>query len=259
MNKDRNFDDLADHFAQKIYGGLKGQIRLAVLTADLQDPLTALTKRLGRPLRILDIGAGLAQMSLHFAKQGHHATISDISANMIDYAKNSATGLDTHFVVCPYQELTSHTLPFEKYDVIFCHALLEWLENPADILPTFKRYLTDNGLLSLCFYNPTAPIYRNLIMGNFNHLQNPKPADKGSLTPNSPVDIDTVKSWLGDYQILTQSGIRTFYDYTVHKRGGLADPQAVIEMELKYRQTMPFCLMGRYIHLLVAPNSQAGH
>ena len=32
---DRNFDDLAERFSRKIYGGLKGNIRLAVLTADL--------------------------------------------------------------------------------------------------------------------------------------------------------------------------------------------------------------------------------
>lgn len=253
MNKDRNFDDLADHFAQKIYGGLKGQIRLAVLTADLQDPLTALANTLGRPLRILDIGAGLAQMSLHFAKQGHHATISDISANMIDYAKSTCPeygDLDLHFVVCPYQELPSHALPYQSYDIIFCHALLEWLGEPRATMAMFEHFLNDNGLLSLCFYNPASPIYRNLLMGNFNHLQNPKPADDGSLTPNYPVDIDTVKSWLGGYRIISQSGVRVFYDYTTHKQGGLANPQAIIEMELKYRQTMPFCLMGRYIHLI---------
>lgn len=251
---DRNFDDIADHFAKKIYGGLKGQIRLAALTADLEPVIETLTQKLGRPVRILDIGAGFAQISLHFAKLGHHATINDISINMIDYAKKETDGqwdeLDIKFIVCPYQELLQQALPYQKYDIILCHALLEWLGEPHAIMAMFEHFLDENGILSLCFYNPVAPIYRNLMMGNFHHLNHPKASDEGSLTPNHPVDLETVKSWLGGYRILTQSGVRVFYDYTTHKRGGLSDPDAILAMELKYRQVLPFSLMGRYIHLV---------
>lgn len=248
--KDRNFDDLAERFAKKVYGGLKGQIRLAVLKADLEPALTALSQRLGRKLRILDIGAGLAQMSLHFARLGHHTTISDISETMMTHAQHSCEADDTHFVVCPFQELPRHDLPYEQYDVVFCHALLEWLGDKDALMPIIERYLADGGLLSLCFYNPAAPIYRNLIMGNFNHLTNPKPADQGSLTPNHPVAYETVKGWLGNFRVVHESGIRTFYDYTVHKRGGLADAQAVIDMEVLYSTKLPYRLMGRYLHIL---------
>ncbi|MEE4463214.1 SAM-dependent methyltransferase, partial [Azotobacter chroococcum] len=43
---DRHFDDLALRFAEKIYGGAKGAIRLAVLQADLSEALPE------RPLRV---------------------------------------------------------------------------------------------------------------------------------------------------------------------------------------------------------------
>ena len=49
---DRHFDELATRFAEKIYGGAKGAIRLAVLQADLKEALPE------RPLRVLDVGAG---------------------------------------------------------------------------------------------------------------------------------------------------------------------------------------------------------
>ncbi|EVT87941.1 hypothetical protein Z046_27125 [Pseudomonas aeruginosa VRFPA09] len=58
---DRHFDELATRFAEKIYGGAKGAIRLAVLQADLAEALPE------RPLRVLDIGAGLGHMSLWLA------------------------------------------------------------------------------------------------------------------------------------------------------------------------------------------------
>lgn len=246
---DRNFDEIAEHFAQKVYGGLKGQIRLAVLEQDITDYLSKTTA----PLWVLDIGAGLAQMSLFLATQGHHCTINDISVAMLNKAQTRARelGIDEQitWLACPYQDLLGQ-LAGQQYDMILCHAVLEWLENPQQIIATIHSLLKKDGILSLCFYNPSAPVYRNLIMGNFNYLKNPKPADKGSLTPNHPVAYETVKEWLDNYQIITESGIRTFYDYTVHKRGGLVDTQAVIEMELKYARQMPFRLMGRYLHIL---------
>jgi S-adenosylmethionine-dependent methyltransferase len=53
---DRNFDDLADKFERKVYGGLKGDIRLAVIWRDLLSPVPQISH--GSHLRILDIGAG---------------------------------------------------------------------------------------------------------------------------------------------------------------------------------------------------------
>lgn len=243
---DRNFDDIADHFAHKVYGGLKGQIRLAVLERDLGEHLP------NRPLTILDVGAGLAQLSLNLAKH-HSVTINDISANMLAKAQASARelGVTPTFITCPYQELPTH-LNGQKFDVILCHAVLEWLSDPSQIMAFFENHLSDDGLLSLCFYNPASLIYRNLIMGNFYQLDKPKPADHKSLTPNHPVAYETVERWLLEkgYAILCKSGIRVFSDYAPLKRGGLTSPDDVISMEVKYSQTHPFWQMGRYLHVI---------
>lgn len=262
---DRNFDDIANHFAHKVYGSLKGQIRLAVLQRDLDEALAPLAARLGRALRILDIGAGLGQIGLHLAALGHELTLSDVSANMLAKAKAAADaqGLShrMRFIVGAYQALDTEI--HGQYDVILCHALLEWLAEPVAVMAFFERYLTAGGLLSLCFYNPAAPVYRNLIMGNFHHLKQPKAADTKSLTPNHPTSPETVHAWLSEYHyhIISESGIRVFYDYTVHKRGGLAHPEAVIDMELQYSRQLPFRLMGRYLHIIAqrhpTPSNQA--
>ncbi|MDV7213008.1 SAM-dependent methyltransferase, partial [Azotobacter beijerinckii] len=66
---DRHFDDLALRFAEKIYGGAKGAIRLAVLQADLAEALPE------RPLRVLDVGAGLGHMALWLDERGHRVTL----------------------------------------------------------------------------------------------------------------------------------------------------------------------------------------
>lgn len=253
--QDRNFDAISDHFAKKVYGGLKGRIRLAVLHHDIAEIVTQLSQALARPLKILDVGAGLAQISLSLA-DSHQVTINDISANMLALAKEYAANqhIDTdgiRFITCPYQALSSH-LADEKFDLILCHAVLEWLGEPEQIMDFFDHHLADDGVLSLCFYNPASLTYRNLVMGNFYQLNNPKTADNKSLTPNHPVAPEVVEEWLHQhrYQIMQQSGIRVFSDYTPLKRGGLTNEDAVVEMELKYSRQMPFRLMGRYLHLI---------
>ncbi|MFP3454743.1 methyltransferase domain-containing protein [Psychrobacter sp. SIMBA_152] len=261
---DRSFDAIADHFEKKVYGGLKGEIRLAVLRRDIFEYSSQMSEALGRPLRILDVGAGLAQIAIELAAQGHSVVINDISENMLEKAKANAEqidqALDITWYVCPYQAL-EETLGKEendKFDLIMSHALLEWLAEPAAVMDFFDQYLTDDGALSLCFYNPASFDYRNLIMGNFNLLDslldgNDYKADnKKSLTPNHPVAKEEVESWLKarNYQTVRSSGLRVFHDYSPLKRGGHNDPDAVIRMELRYSQLEPYKWLGRYLHIL---------
>ena len=259
MNQDRNFDDISAHFEKKIYGGLKGEIRLAVLRHDIFGWVKSWQQTHNRPLRVLDVGAGLAQISIELAKDGHDVTINDISANMLEIAKQNAgeTAQTIIWHTCPYQQLDDKLTG--KYDLILCHAVLEWLAEPKLIMDFFDRWLVDDraekGVLSLCFYNPASFVYRNLVMGNFNLLHNKDfKADNGSLTPNHPVAKDEVIAWIGDhhYQILHTSGLRVFHDYSPLKRGGHTNPQAVIDMEVAYSGQDPYKWLGRYLHFLVS-------
>lgn len=264
QRSDRSFDAIADHFEKKVYGGLKGKIRLAVLRRDIFEYTEQMRVRLGRPLRILDVGAGLAQLAIELASQGHDVVINDISANMLEKAKASAAKIEEElgisWYVCSYQELEDRLAEEGKFDLILCHALLEWLAEPAAIMDFFDKQLTDNGALSLCFYNPASFDYRNLIMGNFNLLDNTdyKADNKKSLTPNHPVAKEEVESWLTahDYQTIRTSGLRVFHDYAPLKRGGHNDPEAVVRMELRYSQQEPYKRLGRYLHILATRSSR---
>ena len=270
---DRSFDTIADYFEKKVYGGLKGDIRLAVLRRDIFAYTAQMSKELGRPLRVLDVGAGLAQIAIELAAQGHSVVINDISANMLEKAKASAAeidkNLDIRWYVCPYQEIedklaidelqnkdsmAKNTEKTAKFDLIMSHALLEWLAEPAAIMDFCDRQLAEHGALSLCFYNPASFDYRNLIMGNFNLLDNTdyKADTKKSLTPNYPVAKEEVESWLTThhYQTILTSGLRVFHDYAPLKRGGHNDPDAVIRMELRYSQREPYKWLGRYLHIM---------
>ena len=258
MDKDRNFDDLADKFERKIYGGLKGDIRREVIWRDL---CTTLPSVLGKSsLSILDVGGGLGHLSVVLAQAGHQVTYNDLSQAMGRKARGLAekNGVEDkiQWYLCPYQELPlKHG---QTFDLVLCHALMEWLVKPDLLLSQLARFLAPDGRISLTYYNENSLIYRNLIRGNFNVLQSQFHYDSGSLTPYNPMQPAQVTTWARESQLAIESisGIRVFHDYVTSIRGGHESAQAVLEQELHYSRLEPFKWLGRYLHCILGWDSQ---
>lgn len=250
MTKDRNFDDIAEHFEKKVALSRKGKLRRKVILRDLKPWFTERDS-----CEIIDVGAGLGQLAIHFAPE-HKVTYLDISEQMMLKAQKLAEASKLHQRIdwhhAPYQEF--FTANAKKFDVIMCHAVLEWVEEPDVLISGMASSLSDSGLLSLCFYNPAGRDMRNLVMGNFKLIERQpdyKP-DSGSLTPINPCRLEQVERWLLANQLSIQSlsGIRVFSDYVSHQRGGLAHEDEVEAMELKYSNQEPFNRIGRYLHIV---------
>jgi S-adenosylmethionine-dependent methyltransferase len=247
--KDRHFDELATRFAARIYGGSKGAIRLAVLQADLLEVLPQ------RPLRVLDIGAGLGHMALWLAQCGHQVTLAEPALPMLDGARERfvEAGMSATFIQASWQQLPA--LLQQPYDLVLCHAVLEWLAEPHAILPVLHQLTATDGWLSLAFYNRDALVYRNLLKGHFRKLrENLMAGEKQSLTPQTPLDPRELAAQLeGQWQVENQSGVRVFHDYMPAPFQGRADIPDLIEMELAYRRHPAFAGLGRYLHWLCRP------
>ncbi len=232
---DRHFDELATRFAEKIYGGAKGAIRLAVLQADLSEVLPQ------RPLRVLDVGAGLGHMSLWLARQGHEVTLAEPADPMLEGARAqfADAGLNATFIQAPWQEIESQVEG--RFDLVICHAVLEWLAEPQAILPVLHRLVAEDGWLSLAFYNRDALIYRNLLKGHFKKLRSQSYAGE-------------LAAQLAPYwQVETTSGVRVFHDYMPADFQARTEPAELIEMELAYRRHPQFAGLGRYLHWMCRP------
>lgn len=246
---DRHFDQLATRFAEKIYGGAKGAIRLAVLQADLIESLP------DRPLRVLDIGAGLGHMSLWLAERGHDVTLAEPAAPMLEGARQRFTdaGQTANFIQAPWQALPD--ILTERYDLVICHAVLEWLDEPFTILPVLHQLTEPDGWLSLAFYNRDALIYRNLLKGHFRKMRkNTLAGEKQSLTPQEPLDPRELAAQLGPlWRVETQSGVRVFHDYMPVEFQARAELADLLEMELAHRRHPAFAGLGRYLHWMCRP------
>ncbi len=246
---DRHFDELATRFAEKIYGGAKGAIRLAVLQADLAEVLPQ------RPLRILDVGAGLGHMALWLAERGHQLTLAEPAEPMLEGARArfADAGLEATFIQAPWQALTQQL--DEPYDLVVCHAVLEWLAEPASLLPVLHRLTAQDGWLSLAFYNRDALVYRNLLKGHFRKLRsNELAGEKQSLTPQTPLDPRELAAQLeAQWRVESKSGVRVFHDYMPREFQAKVDLAQLLEMELAHRRHPAYVGLGRYLHWLCRP------
>jgi S-adenosylmethionine-dependent methyltransferase len=253
---DRNFDDLAHRFKRNVYDRLKGDIRLEVLNRDLFEFLPELDPQHPdfQPLNILDAGGGQGQFSLSLAKLGHSITLCDISENMLDLARDNITeaGLQDRVEMhqCSIQDLAySDTGPF---DLVLCHAVLEWVSNPEILLDALLSLLAKDGALSLTFYNVNGTILKNLMRANFQKVMDEDfRGYRGSLTPTYPREPQQVDQWLEERHVdaLCRSGIRCFHDYILDPELRTAEPEQQLALELKLSRQEPWLSLGRYIHV----------
>jgi S-adenosylmethionine-dependent methyltransferase len=255
MQKDQNFDDLAHRFQRKVYGGLKGSIRLAVLEKDLREfyPRALLPAARNKPLNILDAGGGTAPFSLGLAKLGHGVTICDLSEKMLAQAKTNFSNLNLtdrlHLFHGPIQE---HK-PLLGYDLVLCHAVLEWVYDPEDLIVHLMGLLKVNGILSLTFYSLTGMIFKNLLRTNYKKILKKEYSGlPGGLTPTWPRRTEDVLEWIGlhPFKILCHSGIRVFHDYILDIDHRDREPETVMKLELELSRQLPYRDMGRYQHIL---------
>lgn len=249
---DRNFDNLAGRFSQNIYHTSKGKIRQAVLMRDLLElPL------LSQPCQILDVGGGQGQIALKLAALGHRLCLTDISSDMLQIAQQQAAelGLTDQLQVLhsPLQQL-SQVLPDKHYPLVLCHAVLEWLANPANAIQQLKQWVAPGGILSLMFYNKDAHRFSNILYGNFDYVKADMRAKKPvRLNPQQPLVSADVQAWCqqAGFTLLAKTGVRCFHDYLRDRTQQQSHYHELEALELQYNRQEPYASLGRYTHFLL--------
>lgn len=248
-DQDRNFDDLAERFSARIYDTAKGEWRLKILKEDL----AAITA--DNSLEVWDAGCGQAQISLWLAEQGHHITCSDISAKLLDIARDhfEQAQLPARFLHQSLQQLSSDEGPF---DLVLCHAVLEWLAQPYEGLERVAKRVKSGGHLSLLFYNRNAMVYQNVLRGGWRlqPILDDAYIGKGhKLSPPYPLYPHEVIEFIEQlgFEVRAHSGVRVFHDYLSQDALKNSDPEQIFAAEARFCRMPVYRDMGRYIHLLL--------
>lgn len=250
---DVSFDGIATEFESDIYGSTKGAVRLAVLWSVLNEDVPALS---GRPMRILDAGGGSGHMAVRLAGLGHSVVLCDVSEEMLAKAATRAAeagvadAIDVrHMSIQEYANIAGH-----RFDLVLCHAVLEWLDDPKTAVRDLARLVKPGGQVSLMFYNRFASLLKRTLIGDFEAALEDfqtGPIRRGWGKGATALDNEVVVSWLEgqDLEVKARAGIRIFHDHVVDKLGGQQRLTQLIELEKAVCRSEPFASLGQHTHL----------
>lgn len=246
MTHDRNFDGISHKFANNIYGTTKGRLRHELLIHHLQanNVLADLKDK-----EVIDVGCGLGHMCQTLSAFGATPLGVDISEESIQQnQQNPALGN------CDFRVASVHDIS-ETYDLVICHAMLEWVQDPIATLDTIKTLCANHGVLSLSFFSEEAHRYTNMVYGNFDYVERGlKTKSKVKLNPQAPVSYQRVLQWLeaqSDLELLQTAGIRCVHDNMRHLEQQEDKYAELLAAEKKYGVLEPYKFLGRYFHIIV--------
>jgi S-adenosylmethionine-dependent methyltransferase len=102
-------------------------------------------------------------------------------------------------------EFVSSIAPFRisqhvtgTFDLVLCHAVLEWLAEPRQTLLGLFPFVKAGGILSLLFYNRHGLLFQSLVVGNFDYVRlGLRKKRQTALTPTNPQLPEQVYDWIG--------------------------------------------------------------
>jgi SAM-dependent methyltransferase len=126
----------------------------------------------GQRLRVLDVGMGQGTQALRLARAGHQVTGLEQDATMIAAARESLCaepeGIRERMRIIEGdgRDTGVHFLP-GSFDVVLCHGVLMYVEEPDPLLAGLARMLAQGGLLSLLVRNADALAMRPGLSGDW--------------------------------------------------------------------------------------------
>ncbi|MGW1156827.1 class I SAM-dependent methyltransferase [Streptomyces sp. NPDC002513] len=126
----------------------------------------------GQRLRVLDVGMGQGTQALRLARAGHRVTGLERNPRMIAVARGALAdepeGIRERMriIEADGRDTGVHFLP-GSFDVVLCHGVLMYVDEPDPLLAGLARMLAPGGLLSLLVRNGDALALRPGLSGDW--------------------------------------------------------------------------------------------
>jgi S-adenosylmethionine-dependent methyltransferase len=258
-NDGERFQSEADKYAAYLETP-EGRLRLDQALANVQEflPLPQATQ----PLMALDLGGGTGALTLRLARLGFHVTLLDSSAAMLDIAKRAAqvAGL-AEMIELKHGDADQLAKLFpaaKTFDLILCHNVLEFVENPAAVLHRASVLMRDkSSLLSILVRNQAGEVLKAAIQS----------ADLAAAKYNLTAEWGNESLYGGKVRLFTAKslqamltkaslsmaalrGVRVISDYLLPQISLSAQYEKVFELERKLGRRPEFAAIARYIQCL---------
>jgi len=234
----------------------EGRLRSDLAFANLHDFLPLQAKE---SLCALDLGCGTGATAVRLAQLGIHVTVLDCSPAMLDIAQRAAreAGISEK-IVLKHGEATQLAclFPARSFDVILCHNILEYIDDPGVVLREAARALRDSSaILSVLVRNQVGEVFKAAIQtGDLSAAENNLTAEWGQESLyGSRVRLftpDSLRAMLkaAALTVIVERGVRVLADYLPSRISRSAEYERILGLERKLGSRPAYAAVARYTH-----------
>jgi ubiquinone/menaquinone biosynthesis C-methylase UbiE len=233
----------------------EGRLRSDLAFDNLQDFLHR--AQAGKSLCALDVGCGTGATAVRLARLGMHVTLLDSSPDMLDIAQRAAQEAGViERVVLQHGNATRLTDLFDtaSFDVILCHNVLEYLDQPVDVLCAVARALRgSSAILSVLVRNRAGEVLKAAVQGgDLTAAENNLTAEWGQESLyRGRVRLftsESLRAMLTEASLaaIGDRGVRVLADYLPPRISRSAEYERIFELERKLGSRPEFAAVARY-------------
>jgi len=246
-------------------GTFEGRLRTDLAFSNLTDFFPLHGKE---SLRALDLGCGTGATAIRMARLGLHVTLLDSSEEMLEIAKSSASEAG----VSEKLELKfgdaaelANLFPARSFNVILCHNILEYVDDPGIVLCAAARALRDSSaMLSVLVRNQIGEVLKAAIQGgDLGAAEKHLTAEWGTeslfggkvrlFTPGSLRSLMEA----APLRVMAQRGVRVVADYLPPSVSRSAEYERILDLEQKMGSRPEFAAVARYTQCLARQRDPA--
>ncbi len=243
----------------------RASLRTAVVWEVLKDALDRQAKAAGQdagePLDVLDTGGGTGNFAVPVARLGHRVTVVDPSPDALFGLERRAAEAGVTDRVRGVQGDTQGLLEVVDrgaYDVVLCHGVLEYVDDPAESVRNVVGALRDSGTLSLLAASRNGAVLARALAGHFADAQRGLTDPAGRWGEGDPLprrftaeDLTALVRDAG-LEVAAVHGVRVFADLVP---GVLVDTEpgaleALLKLELAAAELPAFHSISTQLHIL---------
>ncbi len=238
----------------------EGRLRLDLAFHNLQEFLPVPTR--GQTIAALDLGCGTGVAGVRMVRLGLHVTLLDSSPAMLEIATRTAVdaGVMDRVTVRHGDAAELPTcFPAESFDVIVCHNLLEYLDDPAAVVRNAARLMRGpSAIFSVLVRNQAGEVLKSALnAGDLAGAERGLSAEWGEESLyGGKVRLftsDTLHAIMktASLTISAERGVRVVADYLPSKISPTVEYERILALERKLGERPEFTAIARYTQALV--------
>lgn len=258
LKSENRFESDANRYAAYLETP-EGRLRADLTFANLQDFLPASPQI--KSLRALDLGCGTGAAAVRLVRLGIDVTLLDSSPTMLELAERTIIeGGLTDKITVKHGDASQLAAIFQSgsFDIILCHNLLEYVDDPVVVLRGAVRVMRDSSaVLSVLVRNQAGEVLKAALqMGDLAAAEYSLAAEWGqeSLYGDKVrlFTLEALEAMLKDASLtlIAQRGVRVIADYLPAQISRSADYERIFTLERKLGRRLEFFGVARYMHCL---------